>query len=55
MGTSVELLATADPEQEKEEDDVDTPIYEKYDHMLHGGSRTKKWDILTLNLISIKE
>ena len=42
MGTSVELLATADPEQEQEEENADTPIYEKYDHMLHGGSRTKK-------------
>ena len=41
MGSSVELLATADPEKEDEEE-TETPIYEKYDHLLHGGSRKKR-------------
>ena len=42
MGSSVDLLATTDPEQEREDEDADLPIYEKYDHMLHSGSRSKK-------------
>ena len=39
MGSSVDLLATTDPEKGK--DDKETPIYEKFDATLHG-KRTKK-------------
>ena len=43
MGSSVDLLATTDPEAEQEEE-ADTPIYEKFDGLLHGAHRkAKKW------------
>ena len=42
MGESVDRLATANPESEDDEEN-ETPIYEKYDHLLHGGSRSKKY------------
>ena len=41
MGSSVDMLATRDPDAEEEEEE-DTPIYEKYDHLLHGATRSKK-------------
>ncbi|XP_064596970.1 zygotic DNA replication licensing factor mcm3-like [Liolophura sinensis] len=46
FGSSVDLLATKDPNASQEEEE-DTPIYEKYDHLLHGGSRTKKDKIVS--------
>ncbi len=42
MGSSVDLLSTRDPEQEQEEEEREMQIYEKYDHLLHSGSRSKK-------------
>lgn len=50
MGSSVDLLATADPEAEQNEE-TETPIYEKYDHLLHGGSRTKKDKIVSMKFM----
>nr|CAD7434021.1 unnamed protein product [Timema monikensis] len=40
MGSSVDMLSTYNPDT-AEEDDVNTPIYEKYDSLLHGSSRAK--------------
>lgn len=41
MGSDTSVLATQDPDTEEREQ-METPIYEKYDHMLHGGSRKKR-------------
>lgn len=40
LGTSVDILATSDPDADKEEE-TDTPMYEKHDKMLHGANRGK--------------
>ena len=40
FGVTTETLATQDPEAEDEE--TDTPIYEKYDAMLHGKRKDRK-------------
>ena len=42
MGGTVDLLATRDPEQDRNEEEQETPIFEKYDHLLHGATRSKK-------------
>ncbi len=42
MGSAVELLATQDPEQDRDDEDSELQVYEKYDHMLHSGSRKRK-------------
>jgi len=42
MGSSVEMLSTQNPDLEQGEN-VNTPIYEKYDPLLHGGTRTRKY------------
>ena len=41
MGSSVDLLATSNPEEEQEEE-TETPIYEKFDSLLHGANRKAK-------------
>lgn len=42
MGSSVEMLSTQNPDLVLGEN-VNTPIYEKYDPLLHGGTRTRKY------------
>jgi DNA replication licensing factor MCM3 len=42
MGSSVEMLSTQNPDL-VEVESVNTPIYEKYDPLLHGGTRTRKY------------
>ena len=42
MGSDCSVLATQDPDLEEREQ-METPVYEKYDHMLHGSSRKKRW------------
>jgi hypothetical protein len=49
MGSSVEMLSTQNPDLVQGEN-VNTPIYEKYDPLLHGGTRTRKY-VRTLGLI----
>ncbi len=41
LGSSIDLLSTHDPDKAEQEEE-EMQIYEKYDHMLHGGSRTKR-------------
>jgi hypothetical protein len=41
MGSSVDMLSTLNPDLE-EADSLDTPVYEKYDSLLHGGTRNRK-------------
>lgn len=41
MGSSADVLATSNPDIEEEEE-VDTPVYEKYDTLLHGNTRSRK-------------
>ena len=41
MGSSVEMLSTHNPDQE-EGGEENVPIFEKYDSLLHGSSRTRK-------------
>lgn len=41
MGLGVDMLSTQNPD-EAEDEGVDTPIYEKYDALLHGSLRSKK-------------
>jgi len=42
MGSSVEMLSTQNPDLVQGEN-MNTPIYEKYDPLLHGGTRTRKY------------
>jgi hypothetical protein len=42
MGSSVEMLSTQNPDLVQGEN-VNTPVYEKYDPLLHGGTRTRKY------------
>lgn len=44
MGCSVEILSTQNPDL-VEGESVNTPIYEKYDRLLHGGTRSRKYVI----------
>ena len=46
----MELLATVDPEKEEEDEKV-TAIHEKYDHLLHGGSRKRRYMTVTATQI----
>lgn len=41
FGSSVDLLATKDPEEETK-DEEETPIYQKYDNLLQGGKNKKE-------------
>lgn len=43
MGGDGDTLATADQSEDKEQDDEDTPIFEKHDNLLHGKVTTKKF------------
>lgn len=36
------MLATEDPDKEKKSEEEETPVYEKYDALLHGSARSKK-------------
>jgi hypothetical protein len=51
MGSNSSVLATQDPDAEEREQ-METPIFEKYDHLLHGSSRKKRycgsWEQITL-------
>lgn len=49
FGASVDLLATTDPEAENKEEE-ETPIYEKYDSLLHG-KRNKKNRIVSMKFM----
>lgn len=49
MGSGVDLLATSNPEEEQETE-TETPIYEKFDALLHGATRKAKRD----RIISMK-
>jgi len=42
MGYSVEMLSTQNPDLAQGEN-ANAPIYEKYDPLLHGGTRTRKY------------
>lgn len=46
FGSSVDLLATKDPEEETK-DEEETPIYQKYDNLLQGGKNKKDDRIVT--------
>nr|CAD7200819.1 unnamed protein product [Timema douglasi] len=50
MGSSVDMLSTYNPDT-AEEDDVNTPIYEKYDSLLHGSSRAKSDKIISIKFM----
>nr|CAD7458079.1 unnamed protein product [Timema tahoe] len=50
MGSSVDMLSTYNPDT-AEEDDVNTPIYEKYDSLLHGSSRSKSDKIISIKFM----
>ncbi|XP_041360828.1 zygotic DNA replication licensing factor mcm3-like [Gigantopelta aegis] len=50
MGSSVNMLATQDPDKEQDENE-ETPMYEKYDHLLHGSSRSKKDKIVSMQFM----
>lgn len=41
MGLGVDNLSTTNPNM-NEDEETDTPIYEKYDALLHGGLRKKR-------------
>lgn len=53
MGLGVELLSTDDPAQQNSEQEgaEDTPIYEKYDALLHGSSRSKDEKVVSLKFM----
>ncbi|XP_076457176.1 zygotic DNA replication licensing factor mcm3-like [Babylonia areolata] len=50
MGSNSSVLATQDPDTEEREQ-TETPIYEKYDHMLHGASRKKSDRIVSMQFM----
>ncbi|XP_014665851.1 PREDICTED: zygotic DNA replication licensing factor mcm3-like [Priapulus caudatus] len=50
MGGVADLLTTQDLDAEGEEDE-DTPVYEKYDAMLHGKSRSRRDRIVTMKFM----
>lgn len=49
MGSSVEMLSTMNPDAE--EDEKETPMYEKYDALLHGTSRNRSDKILSVDFM----
>lgn len=50
MGSSVEMLSTQNPDL-VEGESMNTPIYEKYDPLLHGGTRTRKDKIVSVSFM----
>lgn len=51
MGSNVDFLSTKNPDAE-DDDERETPVYEKYDPLLHGASRAKRWDsFIHFNLV----
>ncbi|XP_049784125.1 zygotic DNA replication licensing factor mcm3 [Schistocerca serialis cubense] len=50
MGSAADLLATNNPDVE-EEDDSNAPIYEKYDALLHGNTRSRKDKIISVKFM----
>ena len=42
MTLNLDLLATKDPNLEEDKENQETPIYEKFDNLLHGGNYRKK-------------
>lgn len=49
MGSNVDTLSTRNPDTS--EDDKETQIYEKYDPLLHGGSRKRSDKILSVDFM----
>lgn len=49
MGSSVDMLSTHDPDTE--DVDKETPMYEKYDQLLHGQSRKRTDKILSVEFM----
>ncbi|CAG9818373.1 unnamed protein product, partial [Phaedon cochleariae] len=49
MGSKVDMLSTANPDEDL--DDKVTPVYEKYDSLLHGASRKKTDKILSVEFM----
>ncbi|KAI0207386.1 Zygotic DNA replication licensing factor mcm3 [Lamellibrachia satsuma] len=45
---NLDLLATKDPNLEDDKENQETPIYEKFDNLLHGGSYRKKDEIVSM-------
>ncbi|KAK2188881.1 hypothetical protein NP493_117g07014 [Ridgeia piscesae] len=45
---NLDLLATKDPNLEEDKENEETPIYEKFDNLLHGGSYRKKDEIVSM-------
>lgn len=50
MGLGIDVLSTQNP-NEVEDDEAETPIYEKYDAMLHGNLRSKKDKIVSIKFM----
>ncbi|PVD32239.1 hypothetical protein C0Q70_07672 [Pomacea canaliculata] len=50
MGSDASILATRDPDADEQEQ-TDTPMYEKYDHMLHGSSRKRSDRIVSMQFM----
>ena len=52
MGLGVDLLSTDNPDSQVQDDDQgETPIYEKYDAMLHGSLRSKKDKVVSMQFM----
>merc|ERR1711874_345999 len=49
MGLGIDMLSTNNPTEVEEE--TDTPIYEKYDALLHGSLRNKKDKIVSMKFM----
>jgi len=48
MGLGVDLLSTEDPAADEGNAQADTPVYEKYDALLHGSTRAKDEKVVSL-------
>ncbi|XP_068250969.1 zygotic DNA replication licensing factor mcm3 [Palaemon carinicauda] len=51
MGLGIDVLSTQSPDQEDDELADNTPIYEKYDALLHGNLRSKKDKIVSMKFM----
>lgn len=51
MGATVDLRSTFQPEQNENEDDREGNIFEKYDALLHGNSRSKNDNIISVSFM----
>ncbi|XP_074644086.1 zygotic DNA replication licensing factor mcm3-like [Tubulanus polymorphus] len=51
LSMGLEILSTINQQEQNDDDDTEMSIYEKYNHLLHGGSRKKSDKILSMRFM----